>query len=429
MSTYSTSVPDYRNTSFRHMALTKILGNPDYASLRTLFNEVKSNASSVHTTLGGGGHGHLGLVMTAAQYQAVAPGTPFIVPQHPGDFIPPPNGSGPQIQAAKDRHEVLRKQYDTVVHLRNALTQQIVEAIDNDYLQDFIDENTQQFTVSLADLFQHLFQTYGSVDYDTGLKPQETLVLEYVYDVTSPIDVVYKKIDRLNELSIAANMPYTPQQIMTFALTILKRTNKFSQSIIEWNMKPDQQKTWTTFKVHFRQARKALEQAGALQMQDTKFHTNMIQELKAELKNEVTESVHHALLCYESNDKRQNEENKENEPPAEAANSMSTMKALQDFQKEMLETLKSFANQTNNQDNGNNNRNNKNGRRNNQRNGGNPRKRERKYCWTHGLCAHNGTECTQRMNGHQEQAIVTDRKGGSTRGVPSYLVSSNNGNN
>ena len=72
-----TTVPNYRETLFEYPDLSLIHGEPTYKSLRVLTNQLKANARSVHTTLGGGQHGHLGLVLTPAQYAILSP-TPYI---------------------------------------------------------------------------------------------------------------------------------------------------------------------------------------------------------------------------------------------------------------------------------------------------------------------------------------------------------------
>ena len=36
------------------------------------------------------------------------------------------------------------------------------------------------------------------------------------------------------------------------------------------------------------------------------------------------------------------------------------------------------------------------------------------YCWTHGACAHIGTECMTLATGHKSQAKFADMKNGST---------------
>jgi hypothetical protein len=80
----STSVPtvDSILESFPTNPLTKIHGRPTYDSLNELRNELKSNASSIPTSRGGGGHGYLGLILSADDYNT-AVGQPFNLPAAP----------------------------------------------------------------------------------------------------------------------------------------------------------------------------------------------------------------------------------------------------------------------------------------------------------------------------------------------------------
>ena len=55
------------------------------------------------------------------------------------------------------------------------------------------------------------------------------------------------------------------------------------------------------------------------------------------------------------------------------------------------------------------------GRRRNRRGGRGGGRRKQKYCWTHGLCSHNGKECTTPAQGHQEVATLENRMGGSNK--------------
>ena len=74
---------DYVDTYFKFSTLTKIHGEPTYETLKTVKNELKSNACSVTTDLGGGAHGHLGLVLNNAEYATIS-ATPYVRPAHPG---------------------------------------------------------------------------------------------------------------------------------------------------------------------------------------------------------------------------------------------------------------------------------------------------------------------------------------------------------
>ena len=55
-------------------------------------------------------------------------------------------------------------------------------------------------------------------------------------------------------------------------------------------------------------------------------------------------------------------------------------------------------------------------------------RRERKYCWTHGLTGHNGRECNSPMQGHQANSTLEIRMGGSTKDLFAWrcgIVSNN----
>ena len=94
-------IPSVKDTYFQHKMLTKIHGKPTYESLQNVSTELKANASSVPSTLGGGGNGHLGLLLSNARYFTVAQAVLWTTPGNPGPFVPPA-GTGPQIEAAKD---------------------------------------------------------------------------------------------------------------------------------------------------------------------------------------------------------------------------------------------------------------------------------------------------------------------------------------
>ena len=59
--------------------VTKILGQPTTQDIDLLEDELTAIASSFPTSLGGGLHGHAGLLKTVLDYDQLAPGTPFVV--------------------------------------------------------------------------------------------------------------------------------------------------------------------------------------------------------------------------------------------------------------------------------------------------------------------------------------------------------------
>ena len=81
---------NYKETHFETPELKKIHGEPTYESLELLIKQLKANARSVHSNLGGGQHGHLGLVISPATYNHIS-AVPFMKPLFPGAqvLIPP----------------------------------------------------------------------------------------------------------------------------------------------------------------------------------------------------------------------------------------------------------------------------------------------------------------------------------------------------
>ena len=82
--------------------IIKHTGRPDYEILNNIKTALKRNFATVPCTLGGGAHGYLGAILTAAEYAAATPVNtpPFADPLFPGDAaVIPPNSTGPLIAA------------------------------------------------------------------------------------------------------------------------------------------------------------------------------------------------------------------------------------------------------------------------------------------------------------------------------------------
>ena len=125
---------DYVDTYFEIPTLTKIHGEPTYFQLKELKNELKSNASSVTTDLGGGANGHLGLVLTPTEYNAVS-AIPCNRPTHPGTLnIAAGTALHETTRLRNDHNEAVRLFRETI-DVEKALIKQIVAALEPKYLK------------------------------------------------------------------------------------------------------------------------------------------------------------------------------------------------------------------------------------------------------------------------------------------------------
>jgi hypothetical protein len=162
---------------------TRIHGKPTYKSLQNVLTELKANASSVPSTLGGRQHGHLGLLLSDACYTALAHTLQWVSPGNPAPFVPPLAGTGPQIEAAKDVWKELKQTFKLCQATEKALIAQVVKTIDPIYLQALLNCSTGKYSLHIPDLLYHLFTTYGKIT-PQQVKAKEMELCNMHYDIS-----------------------------------------------------------------------------------------------------------------------------------------------------------------------------------------------------------------------------------------------------
>ena len=110
---------DY-TTMFEYQTIPKIHGEPDYEQLKAMKDKLKTNASKIQSELGGGGHGHLGLVLSPIEYTNISP-APYVRPLHPEVLNVIPNCT----KCVETRRRLERKRdmalFHEIVQVENAL--------------------------------------------------------------------------------------------------------------------------------------------------------------------------------------------------------------------------------------------------------------------------------------------------------------------
>ncbi len=99
--------------------VTKIHGQPKENDLTTLEKELIAIAASIPSTLGGGTHGHAGVIAESAKYILMTGGTAFVNSANPGVYYP----AGQQANATagtRAREEAIHK--ELVAHEQNPTT-------------------------------------------------------------------------------------------------------------------------------------------------------------------------------------------------------------------------------------------------------------------------------------------------------------------
>ena len=131
----SSTVPSVEDlTNAFPITITPITGEPNYASLKNLNDQLKANVTSIPTNLGGGNHRYLGLILSPSSYATIAT-TPFQEPNYPGQHPTIPAGTNATTTSAIIcRHTEDLQQWRECKNIITALKNQLLSAIDNIYI-------------------------------------------------------------------------------------------------------------------------------------------------------------------------------------------------------------------------------------------------------------------------------------------------------
>ena len=287
-------IPNFKTDFFPFPTLTTAKGTPSYEDIRTSYRECIANANSVTTTLGGGEHGHQGLVMPERVYIKTT-GTPYKRPKAPTKPSKTASKDPLTIQQEKDTYQDALDEYNFVNALERTIFAQLQAAYDPKVLLPKLDRKTGLPKVKIPELFQYLFKTYGNIT-APALAAEKQAVLNHVYVHDDPLDVVFERILAYNDKAETFSCPESDEQLMHMATIILMNANIFADALQEWNGKDDVTKTWDYFQSFFIDYQSKYKEARSNATSSTAGYTPSLQ---ANLSTEVPPSDH-ALAVQEA---------------------------------------------------------------------------------------------------------------------------------
>ena len=433
MNSFNNKNEDFKNTHFDYPELSRIVGEPTLGALLTLRNQIKANAQTVETTLGGGANGHLGLVVSDIVYAAIDGTVPYVRPALPILSIQP---TDTQYQIAQQRHQYAEdlQQYREVQAMERTIIQQIVAAIEPKYLRALRDKGTNRINKSIPQILKYLFDTFGDIT-PKEFKQLRDQVESMTFDPTEPVDTIFAEIEDLENIADMAENPMRERQKIDMAYLILQNCKKFNSSLTKWDRR-EEDKSWEDFMSFFRKEQRNMRRTGELTLSETLNKDDFVNLLTEGIK----EGVECALAARENttecrNDNETVDEDNNLETRLEQMNAAIT-KLTQE--KEQLQSSinnnggmgmnpmmyynpmlwQMQMQQAMNNNNNNNQRvqygssNNNKSRK--QRNPGKKFKFYNRYCWSCGGCDHWGRNCNNKKDGHVDYATFKNKQGGST---------------
>ena len=429
---------NYRE-SFEIPVITKIHGEPTADSLILLLKELKANATSIYSNLGGGTHGHLFLVIPPEQFNLIS-NAPFVRPVHPGPLVIPPGTTAAMTVTLKDIHTENLRLFREVHGVEKALISQIVSAIDAAYIDTLRSRTTNAIPGPVHAVLTYLKETYGRVTAQL-LDDKETNVRAMNYHPSTPIDTIFTAVEDLTDYADLNGSPMTQHQCISKAYLILNKGGQLKEEIKSWNRLPQAQKTWIAFKVHFRRAHNeyreltntTLEEAANAQRD-----AHLVQRVIEGVQATITDDPASTEIANEvANIASQVTQNQAVIP--QLVNQIHQMQAMMhQMQCQLLQhqpvppppppyqqtppqfqppPAQHFQQQPNTQQQpgwmrGGRGRG---GRGRGGRGRGGRRNAPTGYCWTHGMCFHTSQTCNTPAEGHQVEATYQNRMGGNHR--------------
>jgi hypothetical protein len=381
--------------NFPHKSIHPIVGQPSYETIKDLHLKLNENAVKVHSNLGNGLLGYLGVTVSPSIFNTLS-NIPFVIPPNPGIApIFPNDATGPQIanirQVFKDEFASFKKYMDVC----NAISALIIEAVDPVYLATLRLPYVGIGTRTPLEILAHLYANYANIT-PSDLE-QNGIAMQQPCDVNQPIEVFFKQIEDAMEFAAAGQTPYSPEQILSIAYQGIFRAGIFADDCKLWKRKDAEYKTWEHFKFDFRVAYKEYNEAldvapsaAGFLAEDSEAPPNHTINAIANLATATAADRTAVANLTDTN------ASLTKQLATSSAKLITALTQVNSLTKQLADLRATSTSRTNT-----------------------PFERKH-YCWTCGYrCAHSSWNCTTPAAGHQKRAKVGDTMNGSVINKPS----------
>ena len=237
--------------SLKDFEFTKIDGQPSDEDLTRLVRELTNAAASIPTTLGGGNHGHVGMIIPEAEYITFSnQGAKFETPKNPGAY---PRTVDETNAAVRERQMAEHKAEQEVFHIHeavaSALRKAIVSCVDDEWLAEIHSETMGYNHRSPKEMILHLRTNGGDLDHMDVT--ELTIQLQKPWDLVEAPATYFARGDRIEQQLVKAGQTANPMLRLAFILATVEGSGEYESSLREWNAKSATVKTFSNFRVYF----------------------------------------------------------------------------------------------------------------------------------------------------------------------------------
>ena len=230
--------------------VSKINGQPTDRELTQLKKELVKIAAGISTSLGGGKHGHVGLIVPEAEYVKFShEEKKFDIPAHPGHYPASVSSNATTRSRQEAKHKALIAEYEVCTGVINGLKEKIKEAIDEEWLEEISDEVMEFQNVSILEMLDHLGARGGEIDYiDIQEIKKER---DAPWNTNEHIVKYFSNTDRAVKRLKRSKVDTSEKELMSNALYTIKESGEMERALEDWDKKPEAERTWKECKNYF----------------------------------------------------------------------------------------------------------------------------------------------------------------------------------
>ena len=230
--------------------VTKISGQPTDRDLTLLRKELVKIVAKEATSLGGGKHGHVGLLMKEDDYKKISNGgVEFVSPAHPGHHPATLSSVAGTREKQLLKHKADLMEYETCEGVTNAVKDLIEGAVDKEWLEEIDDETLGFQNVTILEMLEHLEDRGGDIDYiDIAEMRKER---EAPWDTNEHIVTYFSGVQRAVKRLTKAKVKSDEIELLANALMTIKESGEMEHALQEWEKKDKADQTWEKAKTYF----------------------------------------------------------------------------------------------------------------------------------------------------------------------------------
>ena len=221
---------------------------PTPRTVRILREELYANACAIPSTLGGGAHGHLGMIMPNAQYITLsAGGAAYVDPVPPVE--PVYGGAAAVIALQNNRFNTQEKIYLEYRDLSGQFKAQLIQAVPMAYIRALKHPQLGFANATPMIIMDHLLLHYGEIKSDDLMENMD--ILQAPWNPDTPIEEAFTKAFFCRDFALEGEDPISDTFLTRYIVKMFDKSGVLEKGVDDWNKLARVDQTLATCETHF----------------------------------------------------------------------------------------------------------------------------------------------------------------------------------